>query len=243
MYATETLIEHWRRFSPDKKPYLHPADAPHVFDPKNFEFDLLPYPFVGDIAGADVWVLMLNSNIGHRDELDEEDPLFRERQRANLRQDFRGLDYPLLSLDPVLRGTGTYQYYNVRNGFHDLIDVYGTRAGIPTEDARKAIARRVAVLQLLPYRSKSGQYDEKMSGVMPSSRLVYRAVQEAVSLKHKLVVVPRSAPLWGLKYEQNIDGRIITYRADQARSGSLKPSSAGGRCAGGNAIISWLLEQ
>jgi hypothetical protein len=241
MSAIEMLIEHWRKFSPDREPYLHSADAPHVADPKNLKFNLLPYPFVGDIAGADVWVLMLNSNIGDRDEIDEEDPQFRKRQCANLRQDFSGLDYPLLSLDPVLSGTGTYQYYNVRNGFYDLIAVYGARAGIPLEEARKIIARRVAVLQLLPYRSKSGQFVEKLSSVMPSSRLVYRAVQETISERHKLIIVPRSATLWGLKYEQNTDG-VITYRADQARSGSLKPAAIGGKCAGGDAVVSWLLE-
>lgn len=241
--ALKRLIEHWHGFDATTAPLVHPADAGHIPSLDGFALDLLPYPFVGDITRADVWVLMLNSNVGKDDRADEAKPAFHRRLLANLAQDFTGLDHPFLSLDPALAGTGTNLYYEGRNGFGHLMRTYAAKAGLPLESARMAITQRVAVLQLFPYRSTEGKAASKLSDVLPSARLAWEAAHEAVNDEHskRLVVIPRCAPDWGFPYDKIIPGKLVTHRSNQARSGSVKPASVGGACAGGDAIIARLL--
>ena len=235
MSAIEKLIAFWGELDLDEPSRVHPADRT-VMDPmEGFDTGFIPYPYVGDIRAADVWVLMLNSNIGPDDAKQEAEPYFADRLRANLAQNFDAYEHPLLSLDSKLCHTGTYEYYNKRNGIAKLVTELARRSGVTERDARRDLARRLAIVQLFPYRSTSGVPQSLLGGSLASVRFARAAVAEA--LESKLVVVPRSARDWGFEYGVR-EERLFTFAANQARSASLKP---GGACGGGDAILHRLM--
>lgn len=239
MAAVERLIDHWRQYEIGTRPAVHPADRHLISSVSGLHLNAEPYPFLGDVAGADIWFLMLNSNVGDADAVDEVQPLMAELIRKNLSQDWQGADYPFFSLNPALQHTGTCRYYNARCAFGQLIEAFADRAGVSLNEARREVAKRVAVVQYFPYRSK-GTYpgDAKLEHT-PSTRLAVAAVKEAAQLG-KLIIAPRSAPKWGFPYGVNT-GNIVTHRADQARITSVKPSAYGGRMPAGDAALERLL--
>lgn len=239
MTAVERLIEHWRQYEVGARPAVHPTDRHVVKGVSGLLLSAEPYPFVGDVAGADIWFLMLNSNVGDADAMDEAQPAMAELIRRNLAQEWEGVDYPFFSLHPVLQHTGTYRYYNGRCAFGQLIEAFAGRAGLSLEQARRIVANRVAVVQYFPYRSKGTYPGDARLEQTPSTRLVVAAVREAAQLG-KLILVPRSALKWGFQYGLNA-GPIITHRADQARITSVKPSAYGGRMPAGDAALERLL--
>tara|TARA_A100001391_G_scaffold204686_1_gene201269 strand:- start:5892 stop:6605 length:714 start_codon:yes stop_codon:yes gene_type:complete len=235
MNAVEKLIAYWGELDLGAPSRVHPADLTLMDPTERFDTAFVPYPYIGDIRGADVWVLMLNSNIGPEDAKQEAEPYFADRLRSNLTQDFDAYQHPLLSLDPKLRHTGTYEYYNKRNGIAKLIAELARRSGVTERAARCDLARRLAIVQLFPYRSTSGVPRALRGGALASVRFAKAAVAEA--LESKLVVVPRSARDWGFEYGVRGE-RLITFAANQARSASLKPDGA---CGGGDAILHRLM--
>jgi hypothetical protein len=232
--AIEKLIDHWAELDLDAPSRVHPADRAAMDRAEGFDTGFMPYPYVGDIRAADVWVLMLNSNIGPADAKQEAEPYFADRLRTNLKQDLGAYEHPMLSLDPKLRDTGTYEYYNKRNGLTKLVAELAKRSGATENASRRELARRLAVVQLFPYRSISGVPQNLLGEALASVRMARAAVAEA--LKSKLVVVPRSARNWGFEYGVR-EGNLFTFKADQARSASLQPGDA---CGGGDTILSRL---
>jgi hypothetical protein len=231
----EKLIDHWAELDLAAPSRVHPGDQAAMDRAQGFDAGFMPYPYVGDIRAADVWVLMLNSNIGAADAKQEAEPYFADRLQTNLKQDLGAYEHPMLSLDPKLRDTGTYQYYNKRNGLTKLAAALAKRTGTTERDSRRELARRLAVVQLFPYRSTSGVPQSLLGAALASVRLARAAVSEA--LESKLVVVPRSARDWGFEYGIR-EGNLFTFKADQARSASLQP---GGACGGGDAILGRLM--
>lgn len=234
MGAIDKLVGHWQGINLETPFRIHQADQVAMDQAQPFDTGLMPYPYVRDIRGADVWVLMLNSNIGADGAQQEAEPYFAQLLRDNLMQDFNDVEYPILLLDPKLRETGTYKYYNNRNGTAKLIAEFARRSGTKEGRARRELSRRIAVLQLVPYRSTSGVPQKLLGNTLASVRLARAAVIEA--LESKLVIVPRSARNWCFQYgirEKN----LFTFKACQARSASLRP---GGACGGGDAILNRL---
>ena len=234
MNAIANLVDFWRQLDIDKGVRVHPSDRAAMQGESSFDTTAMPYPYVGDIQGADVWVLMLNSGIGPDDAKHEAQDYFSERLRRNLVQDFEGEEFPMLSVDPRLSHTGTYAYYNGRNRVEKLINQLAANRGVKEVEARKEISRRVAVVQLFPYRSKDGVPGRLLNNSVKSVALAKAAVKEA--MQSKLIVVPRAATSWGFQYGVQSDN-LFTFRGDQARSASLMP---GGSCGGGDAILSRL---
>lgn len=242
MTALEKLIEHWRQLDTKQGPFIHRKDTRHV-PQTGFAVGQLPYPYVGDLVNADVWVLMLNSGVGDNDHIHEAKPILKKRLIANLRQAFKNIDYPFHSLDPKFDWTGTSRYYYRDFSFRTLIACYAKASGLSESDAQHRVAQRCAILELVPYRSKNGNLVAlgKIAKTLPSAELAKDVVHEALSNSDRLIVVPRSARYWGFKYDCIIPGRLVTYKFNQRRSGSVKPTCMGGRCAGGDAIIERLL--
>nr|WP_143840531.1 hypothetical protein [Novosphingobium panipatense] len=235
MNAIERLIAFWREFDFNAPLRVHPADRLVMNRIKGFDTKFIPYPYIGDIRTADVWVLMLNSNVGFNDAKHEAEPYFADRLSANLLQNFRDLEHPLLSLDPKLRHTGTYEYYNKRNGIGKLVTEYARRSGTTEIEARMDLARRLAIVQLFPYRSTTDVSRSLLGDSLASVRHAKAAVTNA--LESKLVVVPRSVRAWGFEYGVQRE-ELFTFAASQARSASLLP---GGACGGGDAILHRLI--
>ena len=234
MSSIDDLISHWHSLDFNSASLVHPSDQAVMARFPAFDTSFVPYPYIGDLRTADIWVLMLNSNIGAGDAEQEAEPYFARRLRTNLEQRLDEYECPMLSMDPMLGDTGTYEYYNRRNGIAKLVSGLARRSKTTEWEARKHLARRLAVVQLLPYRSTSGVPQPLLGDVLASVRLVRAAVHEAVA--SKLVVVPRSAKNWGFEYGTREDN-LFTFRADQARSASLSPGAPA--AAGTRFWIGW----
>ena len=238
MQAVDRLVAYWRDLDLSAPPFVHPADQSALLSFPEFDQNAIPYPYVGDIREADVWVLMLNSNIAATDKEHEAQPYLRARLQANLRQELSQYEHPLLCLDPALKHTGTYEYYNRRNGLAKVIAAYAKQTNIGEAAARSEVSRRLAILQLFPYRSSVGVAAKLLGDALLSVQYARAAVKE--SLGERLIIVPRSSRHWGFEYGSHEPGRLLTYKADQARTASLIPGGAGG---GGDEILTRLLKQ
>ena len=220
MEALERLFDHWQRLGPSSAPYIHNRDKPFLVDRQiRFEDHLTPYPYLGDLRRARVWLLMLNSSVDSADAADEQQPYFKELSKRNIEQDFAGVEFPFFSLDPQLEGTGTYRYYNTKRGLGQLVRSLAVQRAIPEVVARKLVSQYVAVLELLPYRSKNFP---AAAAQLPSVNLSRAAAHEA--LAQRLLLVPWGADHWRLP-RNAIQPNLITQGA---RTFSFAPGGASG---------------
>ena len=228
MDALNSLIEHWRLFEQSDDSFVHRRDRP--FQERGLDAvhtDIAPYPFVGNLRRADVWLLMLNSKLGPNDVREEGEEPYHTLFWRNLKQDFSDQEYPLISLDPSLEGTGTYQYYNRTRGLAALIKALSDRANITLFEARRMLSQRLAIVELLPYRSSTFPRNLRQ---LPSVNLARAAAREAALTK--LLVVPWGIEAWGLQ-----SGPSVLHRP--ARTFSFAPGGASGYCEG---ILNHLIE-
>ena len=238
------LVNHWRQLDVENGEYIHPMDEDYISDISDLVTDLPPYPFIGDIENADVLILMLNSGFANTDYKELREYAYKDyymdRLQKNLRQQFDNEIYPFLALDPQLSETGTYKYYYSMTRLEGIIRAVAGSRIVSISDAIKEVSRRVAVVQLFPYRSNEFKTNPDLLKVLPSCELARRFVH--ANLNSKLIVAPRSVKAWGFDYGMYEDGRIVTYESNQARTASLKPKAFGGVCKGGDAIIQHLLD-
>jgi hypothetical protein len=114
------IVRFWKSRSLNGPPFVHPNDLPVLvqltrnmtrpqkldfrrfiaserfgaFDDHQFHFSLLPVPYAGDLANADIFVLLLNPGLSFSDYYGEwQVPEFRKRLKANLHQDFHGVEF------------------------------------------------------------------------------------------------------------------------------------------------------
>ncbi len=231
MSALNNLIDHWRLFENVNTEHVHRRDAAFFTGQSDkLHLFLPPIPYVGDLKSADVWILMLNSGVGACDEQDEAAEPYHSLKSRNLRQEFADVSHPFISLDPALSDTGTYLYYNQKRGLGRLISSLAAELRLTKENARALVARKVAVLELIPYRSKG--FPGALAQV-PSANLARAAAHEA--LGQKLLVSPWGAAHWRLPAQHSDADRLITR---SARAFSFAPGGASGF---GEAIIKRLI--
>src|ERR1035437_9085736 len=118
------FTDFWKKCDLRRKTYMHPDDE-GLLQKKEFKplidgclttdgkstklhLSLLPAPYTGNLAQADIVLIYLNPGTGKSDYDDQLKPKFRERLERNLSHDFRDTDCPFLSLDPDFKWTGGY---------------------------------------------------------------------------------------------------------------------------------------
>lgn len=233
--------------------YIHQKDA-HVMRDENhrdFQFQVLPIPVLGNLRSAEVVILMLNAGYGDNDEAwaharPHEHALMVEAQRANIYQSHQPGGYPFYDFNPAFKthpGVGYWkggaelaikqrQMAKLRGVALEL----QVRWGVPLEHVHKVIAQKVAVLQWCPYRSK----DFKRSGnlaKLPSVQAARKLACSLVDENQRLVIVTRHVEAWGYDGAHDSRGNLIVYDRKQGTSASLTLNSAGGR-----AILERLLQ-
>jgi hypothetical protein len=117
--------------------------------------------------------------------------------------------------------------YNHTRGLTSLIGRLADACGIAGDEARRVVAGRVAILELLPYRS---QTFPRGLDQLPSVNLARAAAREASATR--LLVVPWGIQRWGLR-----PGETVVHRP--ARTFSFAP---GGVSKYGEAIIDRLIQ-
>jgi len=217
MTALDVLLDAWRN---------HPVDeALHSMDERALERSglkseltpLTPYPYAGDLRSARVWILMRNPGVGPNDYKEEKRHDFRSLLTNNLNQEFG--DYPFLHLSPNLAGTDASNYWWRKRNFRELSKQLGGQLGTTSEEARKQIAQRVAILELCPYRKET--FDQRMADI-PSAKLARAALSEALreakETGNRAFVTPWSPHAWPINgflhepFVRNHLGRTFTFR-------------------------------
>ncbi len=241
----------WSQWRPSSPPYFLPEDEPYLSALhegahschaswtsyiRSFDFarrantalhlGLLPQPYFGDPATARVVVLALNPGVGPHDYFGEyEVPAFR---RALLRSRLRsGRRQGFLFLDPRFSWHGGFGYWHGR--LRGVIERLADHWQVPIHKAHSRFARLFATIELLPYHSASFEMPVRILHQLPSVRLARSFVKDVLLRRAAagrcLVVISRSAGLWGLPSRRN----VLLYRGPEARAAFLTPGSRGGR--------------
>ena len=254
---TAALLGFWNQCPLAGAPYIHPQDQPvldgrghrHVyarpmgfdefvasehfgrFKDNRFHVSLLPLPFGGNLAHADIIILLLNPRfISAADYYAEtRNQVFRERLAMNLRQAFDGVDFPFLWLDPQFCWHSGFYWWERK--LRDVITVIAERRF----DGRylralQDLSRRLAHVELVPYRSSnftSHNLVQHLPSAIQARTFVHRALVPAAQAGTKTVIITRRSAEWGELPEGG--DRLVIYRVEQAQAASLGLHSSGRR--------------
>ena len=244
------LIRAWRSARMDGPPYVLPGDErllehqrplvlrsrEEVLRHPDFDFSgdgrihlgLLPVPFAGDLARADIFILLLNPGFKPADYFTEfGNSEFRAALRTNLKQPSRAPAYPLFYLNPQFADSGGYRYW--REKLARLLAMAQQKHDQKLKDVLRTFSRRIAILELFPYHSSVAGLSRAMLRSLRSVELMHAFVHDVLVPRARagdaLLIVTRKAAEWGLKSHRN----VVVYGAMEARSAHLTPASAGGR--------------
>jgi hypothetical protein len=174
------LVEFWRRLPPDR--YVHPDDLATLASTKHrLVLEQLPVPWYGSLQTARVFVLLLNP--GHdaatAPSLDSEMIALRRRRLAG-----EGVEADVIAL-----------HRKNKTGFEKWFG--GKLRGVSKVDA---LTTDLCVLNLVAYCSPAFQ-DHRLIGLLPSTQLVRRIVQEDLAPRARagevMLLVVRQAARWG----------------------------------------------
>lgn len=239
------LVEAWRSVE-GRAPYILPGDqsvlaakegltvlhnsfAEYCADPR-FGLDdtrlhtgLVPIPYMGSLAHAKIFLLMLNPGLHPVDYFSEERfSDYRNRLIDNLHQR-KVSSFPFL--DPELCWHSGGQYWLGK--FHDLALSLSASAGSFTA-ALDVLARNVACLELVPYHSPRFGIRDALIGQLASVKLIQRFVREDLrprALRGEiLLIVTRQTARWGLEPSAN----VVLYNNSQAHGGHISSATPGG---------------
>lgn len=251
--AKQRLVSAWREVGPSgsltlpgDRPVLdshqdhtvvHRSFASYCADPNfgltdwRLHTGLVPIPFLGDLARADIFLLMLNPGLSPGDYFAEERfPEYRDLLLSNLHQmSVRRLPF----LDPELSWHPGGGYWLGKLG--------GLAEALQSETrsfkkALRLLASHIAILELVPYHSPQFGLPGKLVDSLESVRLMLEFVHDYLAPQaardEALLIVTRQVKRWGL---DETSKNVVMYTPSQARAGHLTPASPGGE-----AILSFL---
>jgi hypothetical protein len=190
------LIDAWRRFQPippfvlagdevvlehrnlvarfdSWEAYIAESDFGRPATPE-LHVGLLPMPFVGDLATAKVFLLMLNPGLAPSDYFGEYTvPSYQKDLLRNLRQE-RVPSF--LFLEPQYSWHGGYLYWQGK--LRQLIDELAACRSIPFGAARHFLQKRLATIELIPYHSRYMKFPDRVLSSLASVALVKSFVQD-----------------------------------------------------------------
>jgi hypothetical protein len=249
MCTDHHLIERWRKCNLEGPPYLFPDDQPEIINDKaktyrdfdeyiagldfgassdrNLHIGLLPIPYVGNLANASIFVLMLNPGFSRGGYFAEQhSPEFKQAHIRNLLQKNADDEYPFIFLDPRFVWHPGFEYW--QNKFHTIIEALAEQSGTTYRQAMSKLAKRLSCLELLPYPSKSFNAGALLN-ILPSVKAMQEFVWEILLPKAKdekvLIIVTRGVKYWQLPKHKN----IILYEGSETRLASLTLNSRGGK--------------
>lgn len=218
-----------------------------------FTIDLPSEPFVGDLD-APIYIMTLNPGAGDDEYENWENTTLQDLANNCVVQG--ETDYPFYYLNPVLIGTGGYDYWR-NNRFWGLIKALSEYYN--SEDiAIKKIANNVCDLELCAYRSSSwnvGKFDiNKLQVVKIMKDFIRTVVVPGVIRGEKTFLVGRGREWFKSdKYDYNgktitfdelekyFPDRVIFYHGQACRSMSFNPygyaKSGGGGTLGGQVLL------
>jgi hypothetical protein len=249
------LIEFWREYTPEVAPFAHPADLSalrkkprwiaendpidfHAYlkssrfgNPKDdrLHLSLFPVPYLGNLEKAEIVILLLNPGFEYSDYwADTVNPEYRKRLEQNLHQDFKGISFPFLCLDPQFCWHSGFMWWEkkLRKVLHEITakkfggDYYG---------ALRDLSTKLGCIELIPYHSESFK-DHSLIGLLPSVArardfVTHTLVPEAAADK-RTIIATRQVKQWGLLRGMR---NVRVYEGGHTRGASLSPTSEGGK--------------
>ncbi len=249
------LINFWRRCKLSTPPFAHPDDLSTLLqkgrklidtDPLNFDsfiagqrfgnFDdhrlhlsLLPMPYEGDLSHAEIVILLLNPGFSYADYWAESNrPEFRQRRIDNLQQEFTGVNFPFMELDPQFCWCSGFVWWEEK--LRDVITVISKEKfkGQYIE-ALCDLSRKLAAVELIPYTSPSFRA-HALINQLPSVKMVQKFVREslvpAANAGERTLIVTRQAKSWAIPVDTK---NVVIYEGGATRGASLSPNSEGGK--------------
>lgn len=251
------LINLWNDFDFDKKPYIHAKDSillgnvfnnskdfndyienPNFgFEDNKFHLNLLPVPYVGNILKAQIYILMLNPGFGILDYYAEScSETYRNLLIKNLKQTLQDDKFPFIFLNPELLWHGGGQYWEKK--LKNIIVTVAKSLALSYVDSLSFISKRIAVLELVPYHSKSFGLSNKDFNKLytPSVMLdfVKNYVVPRVQNGQACIISTRNSSRWNLPKNEN---NIVVYSGGASRAAHLSTNTKGGQ-----KIIEFLLK-
>jgi hypothetical protein len=221
------LIEFWRQFNPELPPFAHPDDIPVLKrnarwliadDPVDFDsyvassrfgaednrlhLSLLPVPYVGDLENAEIVILLLNPGFESSGYWAESKiPQFRAALKTNLRQDFNGIEFPFMCLDPQFCWHGGFLWWEGK--LRSVIqEIARHRFKGVFLDALHSLSGKLACVELIPYHSSSFG-DHKLIDYLPSVQRIRKCVSQSLisdaATGKRTLIVTRQAKAWGVR--------------------------------------------
>jgi len=193
-------------------------------------------PFAGDLANADIFILLLNPGFETADYVAGGlGSTLRTACADTIRQRVSDFAFPFIFLDPQFCWSGGYRWWEGK--LRGVLAEFARLRCISYFKALKAMSRRIAVLEYFPYSSNSGPEGLRE---LPSSTAARAYVHEVVlprARKGELtLVVTRQANAWGITSEYDNGRNIIVYGGGETRAAHLSTGSRGGQ-----AILNCLL--
>jgi hypothetical protein len=242
------LIEEWQKCNLELPPYLFPGDDKLrktndktsiylSFDKyikssefgssssKKLHLGLLPLPYLGNLAKASIFILMLNPGLSPCDYLEQKFQDFRKTLIRNLKQENANDDYPFIYLNPKFAWHRGFEYWEKK--FHEIIKELAKKSKTTYQQSMSKLAQRLACLELLPYHSKSFGASSLLNN-LPSTQAMLDFVKEKLLPKVEndevIIVVTRGVKYWRLKHK-----KIVVYEGGETRSAHLTLKSRGGK--------------
>ncbi len=250
-----TLIKFWQRCRLVEPPFAHPEDLPVLrqkggrfidvettnfdtfiagprfgaFDDHRLHLSLLPVPYAGDLSHAEIVILLLNPGFSYVDYWAETKmPAFRQQRIGNLRQSFKGVEFPFLELDPHFCWHSGFVWWEKK--LRDVITAIANKKfnGCYFE-ALRDLSTKLACVELVPYHSPSFRA-HALIRQLPSADMMRAFVHESLvpdaNAGQRTLIVTRQAKAWGFAHSTK---NIIVYRGGATRGASLSPNSQGGK--------------
>ena len=234
------MFEFWRRYAFEGPPFVHPLDGPCLggaldqplfgsfrqfalsasFCPPTeaLHLSLYPQPYVGDVERAEVVILMSGPGVEYADYAELDSPTFRSALRRNIEQNFTETAFPFLFLDPEFAWHPGFRWWERK--FRNLALYISSAAAISYPAALRLLARKVAVIEALPYHAGAIQWTAALRR-LPSTGAALRYVTGLRSSRPDTAVIAvRQARLWNAP---------VSFDASLARSAPLGPESAVGK--------------
>lgn len=244
-----SLVEFWRDFEFNKRPYIHPKDSQKFgktpqfsgerisghrafikserFRPsdRGFHLSILPVPYVGNLSKADIFVLLLNPGFALSSYQTEEDAAHRKLLVKTIKQDFRGTEFPFLSLNPEMAWTTGFQWWHRK--LLGVIDVIAESRRKSHLWAMRDLSKRLAAIEMVPYRSKSFSAN-KLVSELPSAIAARNYVRGELLPRAKsgelTIIVLRKVKEWNLPR-----AHAVIYEGGSSRGAHLSVNSSGGK--------------
>jgi hypothetical protein len=190
----------------------------------HFHLSLSPAPYMGNLRTADIFLLMINPTVGYSDYCTDSDQRFRAALARTREQDFKEGELGCLALNPEFCSSSWFYYYE--RLFSTILWKYASIKAVTYLRALQELSRRLAILELVPYYSKSaGQINKKFVGGLPSARKAIKAAKELqVKATHEdaTVIVRWKGNIWEFENTDGITQAIARNGLGFAREAVLK---------------------